>query len=145
MNRANALLFKIRKCVSLKILRFTYLLFLTPTYPNAVLSGLRIVAIFSKLWFYKKKLFEFSTKNSHTSLLFKQSSILKFQDKIYLVNISFVSNLWIIYHHQFLIPGLVFPQITITISYDKQIWEVFNNCKCYRVKEQNPKATKKLS
>ena len=62
MNRANALLFKIRKCVSLKILRFTYLLFLTPTYPNAVLSGLRIVAIFSKLCFYKKNCSNFQPR-----------------------------------------------------------------------------------
>ena len=45
LNRANALLFKMRKYV---ILRSIYLLFLTPTYPTAVLPGLRIVALFNK-------------------------------------------------------------------------------------------------
>ena len=30
------------------------LLFLTPTYPTAVLFGLRIVALFNELGFYKK-------------------------------------------------------------------------------------------
>ena len=50
LNKANALLFKMRKYVSLKILRSIYIvLFLTPTYPNAVLSGLRIVALLNKL------------------------------------------------------------------------------------------------
>ena len=48
LNRANALLFKMRKYISLKILR-SILLFLTPTYPTAVLSGLRIVALFNEL------------------------------------------------------------------------------------------------
>ena len=46
------------------------MLFLTPTYPTAVL--------------YR------DSRNSHTSPLFKQNSILKFQDKICLENILFV-------------------------------------------------------
>ena len=45
LNRANALLFKIRKYVSLKII----LLFLTPTYPTAVLSEFRTTALFTEL------------------------------------------------------------------------------------------------
>ena len=45
LNRANTLLFKRRKYVSLKILRLIFLLFLTLTYLTAVLSGLRICAI----------------------------------------------------------------------------------------------------
>ena len=49
LNTANALLFKMRKYVSLKMLRSIYLVFLTPTYPTVVLSGLRIVALFNKL------------------------------------------------------------------------------------------------
>ena len=48
LNRANALLFK-RKYVSLKILKSIYFAILTHTYPTAVLSGLRIVALFKKL------------------------------------------------------------------------------------------------
>ena len=42
LNRANALLFKMRKYVSCKIL------LLTPTYHTAALSGLRIVALFNE-------------------------------------------------------------------------------------------------
>ena len=46
LNRADAVFFKMRKYVSLKILRSISLLFLTPTYLTAVLSGLKIVALF---------------------------------------------------------------------------------------------------
>ena len=48
LNRANALLFKIRKYVSLKILRSICSAFLTLTYLTAVLSGLRILAVFNE-------------------------------------------------------------------------------------------------
>ena len=45
LNRANALLFKMRKCeIDLSILPF-----FAPTYLTAVLSGLRIVALFNEL------------------------------------------------------------------------------------------------
>ena len=49
VSRANALLFKMRKYVSLKILRSIYFSILIPTYHTAVLSGLRIVALFNEL------------------------------------------------------------------------------------------------
>ena len=49
LNRANALLVKIGKYVSCKILRSIFiLLFLTPTYHTAALSGLRIEALFNE-------------------------------------------------------------------------------------------------
>ena len=49
LNRDNALLFKMRKYVSLKILRSIYFQILIPTCSTAALSGLRIVALFNKL------------------------------------------------------------------------------------------------
>ena len=49
LNRVNALLFKIKKYVSLNYEDPSILLFLTPTYSTAVLSGLKIVALFKKL------------------------------------------------------------------------------------------------
>ena len=49
LNRAHALLFTMKKYVSFKILRPIILLFLTLTYLTAVLSGLRILALFSEL------------------------------------------------------------------------------------------------
>ena len=70
------------------------MLFLALTYPTALLSGLKIIAVFNEIQFYKKRLLEvsiFKLKNSNTSPLFKQNSILKFQDKICLENISFFS------------------------------------------------------
>ena len=42
LNIANGLLFKMKKYVSLKILRSIYFAILTLTYPTAVLSGPRI-------------------------------------------------------------------------------------------------------
>ena len=95
LNRANALLFKMRKYVSLKILRSIYfLLFLTPTYLTAVLFGLRIVALLNKLWFYKKRQLELLIFNQETPIpvpYSNKTSSLKFQDKICLENILFVS------------------------------------------------------
>ena len=44
-----ALLFKMRKYISLKYYDPSTLLFWTPTYPTALLSGLKIVALFNKL------------------------------------------------------------------------------------------------
>ena len=61
------------------------MLFLTPTYPTALLSWLRIVILQKKA----VRIINFQPKNSHTSPLFKQSSNL-FQDKICLENILFV-------------------------------------------------------
>ena len=48
LNRANALHFKMRKYVTLKISKSSILPFLTPTYPTAVLSGFRIVVLFNE-------------------------------------------------------------------------------------------------
>ena len=49
LNRANSLLFKMGKYVSLKILRSISFAIFDSTYPTAVLPELRIVALFSKL------------------------------------------------------------------------------------------------
>ena len=49
LNRANALLFKIRKYVSLKILRSISFTIFVKTCPTAVLSRFRIVALFNEL------------------------------------------------------------------------------------------------
>ena len=61
--------------------------FLTPIYRTAILSGLRIIILQQKA----VRIINFQPRNSHTSLLFKQNFILKFQDKIYFKNILFVS------------------------------------------------------
>ena len=68
--------------------------FLIHTYRTAVLSGLRIVALFYRIVILQNKavrIINFQPSNSHTSPLFKQNSILKFQEKISLENILFVS------------------------------------------------------
>ena len=59
------------------------MLFLTSTYPTALLFGLRIVALFNGFQSTKKMLLEFP--------IFKQSSILKFRDKICLEDFLFAS------------------------------------------------------
>ena len=62
--------------------------------PIAAWLGLRIVVLFKELLFYKKKavkFIDFQPRNSHTSPLFKQNAILKFQDKICIQNILFGS------------------------------------------------------
>ena len=69
LNRVNALLFKIKKYVSPKILRFICFAFSNPTYLIAFLSGLRILDLFNNLWFYKKKLLELLISNQGISIL----------------------------------------------------------------------------
>ena len=66
------------------------MLFLTPTYPTVVLFGYstiqRIIILQKKVI----RIINLQPRNFHTSPLFKQNSILKFQDKICLENILFV-------------------------------------------------------
>ena len=67
---------------------------MTPTYPTAVFYGLRIVALFNKLYFYKKKAIRIIIFNQQISIpvpYSKKNSILKFQGKICLENILFIS------------------------------------------------------
>ena len=114
LNRANALLFKMRKYVSLEILRSIYFVIFDSFISYCCLVWARIVALFKELKFYKKavRIINFQLMNCHTSPLFKQSSILKFQDKIYLENILFVSKFLNNDHHQFLIHGFFFLRST---------------------------------
>ena len=88
LNRANALLFKMRKYDSPFIL-----LFLTPTYPTTLTPTYPIQRIIIlqnrplKLFFFNQEIFipvPYSNK----------TPILKFQDKIYLENILFVFHLF---------------------------------------------------
>ena len=71
------------------------LLFLNPTYFTALLYGLRLLDPLNKWIVILQKnavrIMNFQLINFHTSSIFKQSSILKFQDKICLENILFVS------------------------------------------------------
>ena len=94
LNRANALLFKMRKYVTLKILRSiyfaifdSYLSYCCPVWTQNCCTIQRIVILQKKT----ARIINFQSRNSHTSPLFKQSSILKFQDKMCLENILFVS------------------------------------------------------
>ena len=48
LNRANAVLFKMRKYVSLKILTFIYFAILTPTYLTVVSPGLKMIVLFNE-------------------------------------------------------------------------------------------------
>ena len=70
------------------------MLFLTPTYLNCCLVWAQNFGIIQRIVILQKKairIINFQPRNFHTSPLFKQNSILKFQDKICLENISFVS------------------------------------------------------
>ena len=94
LNRANALLFKLRKYVSLKILRSiyfaifdSYLSYCCPVWIQNRGTIQRIVVLQKKA----VRIINFQPRNSHASPLFKQNFILKFQDKICWENILFVS------------------------------------------------------
>ena len=91
MSRKNVLLLKIRKYVSLKILRSIYF--------DSYLSYCCLVCAHNRSTIQKivilqkmaVRIIDFQPRDPHTSPLFKQSSILKFKDKICFENILFVS------------------------------------------------------
>ena len=95
LNRADALLFKIRRFVSPKILRSIYFaIFDSQLYLTAAFVWAQNFSSIKQILILQKKavrIINFQPRNSHTSPLFKQNFILKFQDKICLENILFVS------------------------------------------------------
>ena len=94
LNRANALLFKIRKHVSLKILRSIYFAILDSYLPYCCLLWAQNYSTIQRIIILQNqviRIINLQPRNFHTSPLFKKDSILKFQDKICLENILFVS------------------------------------------------------
>ena len=93
-NRVNSFLFKMRKYVCLKILRSIYFAILncylscSCFFWDQNCSTIQRIVILQKM---AVRIINFQTRNFHTSPLFKQNSILKFQDTICLENILFVS------------------------------------------------------
>ena len=94
LNRGNALLFKMRKYVSLKILRSIYFAIFDSYLSYCCLYWAQNQSTIKQIIILQKKairIINLQPRNFHTSSLFKQNSILKFQDKICLENILFVS------------------------------------------------------
>ena len=94
MNRAYALLFKIRNYVNFNTLKSIYFTIFDPhiNYANLI-WGQNINSAFRIVTLQKKaiRIINNQPRNSHSSLLFKKSDILKFQDKILINNIIFIS------------------------------------------------------
>ena len=86
LNRANALLFKMRKYVSCKILRSIYFAIFHSYLSYCCLIWAHNCSTIQQIVILQQKkavrIINFQPRNSHTSHLFTQSSILKFQDKI---------------------------------------------------------------
>ena len=119
LNRANALLFRMRKYVSLKILRSIYFAIFDSYLSYCCLVWAQNCSTMTNYNFAKKaiRIINFQPRNFHTSPLFKQNSILKFQEKICLENILLVSKcLNNLSPSVFIVHGLVFPQISITMK-----------------------------
>ena len=150
LNRANALLFKMRKYASFKILRFinsaildSYLFYCSLTL--ALLSNCSNIQQILILQKKAVKIINFQPKNSHTRTIFKQSSILNVHDKICLENILFVSkslnnlspsvfNTWFNFssdQHKYEISGSTQGSlIKLFCKTNRYVWEVFSNCQC---------------
>ena len=93
LNRANALLFKMRKYVSLKILRSLYFAIFKSYLSYCCLIWVQNCSTIQQIVIFQKKairIIKFQPRNFHASPLFKKNSILKFQNKIYLENVLFV-------------------------------------------------------
>ena len=94
LNRANAFLFKMRKYVNLKILRSIYFAIFSSYLSFYCLVWVQNCSTIQQIIILQKKairIIKFQLRNFHTSPLFKQNSILKFQDKICLEKILFIN------------------------------------------------------
>ena len=83
-----------RKYVSIKILRSIYFAIFDSYLSNCCLVWTQNCSTIQRIVILQKKsvrIINFKPRNSHTSSLFKQNFILKFQDKICIRNILFVS------------------------------------------------------
>ena len=91
--KLSALLFKMKKFVSLKILRFIYFAIFDSYISNCFLAWVQNRTTIHWIVILQKKalrIIDFQSRKSQTSPLFKQNSILKFHDKICLEAILFV-------------------------------------------------------
>ena len=94
LNRASAFLFKMRKYVSLNILRSIYFAIFDSYLSYCCLVWAQNCSTIQQIIILQKKairIINYQPRNFHTSPLLKQNSILKFHNKICLENISFVS------------------------------------------------------
>ena len=94
LTRANALRFKMRKHISLKILRSIYFAIFYSYLSYFCLVWAQNFSTIQRILILQKKavrIMNFQPRNFNSSPLFKQNSILKFQDKVCLENILFVS------------------------------------------------------
>ena len=91
LNRANALLFKIRKYFSPKILISVYYAIFESHCSIVWAQNFRTIQRIAHLQKMAVRIINFQPRNFHTSALFKQNFILKFQDKICIENLLFVS------------------------------------------------------
>ena len=94
LNRANALLYKIRNYVSFNTLKVIYFAIFDSyiNYANLIWgqnlnSKLRIITLQKKAL----RIINNQPRNSHSGPLFKKSNILNFEDKILISNIIFIS------------------------------------------------------
>ena len=119
LNRAKALLFKIRKYVIPKILRSIYFAIFDSHLSYCCLVWVQNFSSIKRILILQKKavrIINFQPKNSHTSPLFKQNFVLKFQDKICLENILFVIKSLNNLSPSIFNTWLVFPQTNITMK-----------------------------
>ena len=94
LNRANALLFKIRKFVDDKILRSIYFAIFESNLNYCSLVWAQNYNAINRLVILQKKalrIMNYQPRNSHTSPLFRKAAVLKFKDKTSLENILFIS------------------------------------------------------
>ena len=105
--------------MSLKILRFIYFAIFESYLSYCCLAWVQNCSTIQRKIILQRKairIINFQPRNFHTSPIFKQNFILKFQDKICLENILFISKSLNNLSPSILIHGLVFPQINITMK-----------------------------
>ena len=94
LNRTNAVLFKMRKYITLKILRSIYFAIFDSYLSHFCFVWAQKCSTIQRITILQKKairIINFQPINFHTSPLFKENSILKFEDKSFLEIILFIN------------------------------------------------------
>ena len=138
LNRANALLYKIRNYVYLNALKTIYFAIFDShiNYANLIWGQnpnpkLRVITLQKKVL----RIINRQPKNSHSGPLFKQSNILKFEDKVLIGNIIFVSKsinnlLSPIFKNWFIFCSEIHIYNTVSSSTDKLFKPLYRTDSC---------------
>ena len=130
LNRANAILYKVRDFVNANILKSIYYALFESHIKYACIIWGQNISTINRLNILQKKalrIINFKQRNAHSSLLFHYSKIIKIADKVKMENCLFIKNISIINYFKFLLIGLHFHQCLTIMKHRLPPKEIFKS------------------